>query len=129
MGGVLHIDERVVTGELLRQRRGEEDVLCLSPRSVVTPTGWDYIREMKLEVSRTAGTDGAPGPGAAIREVRPATDDGVKVVPNGRCDYPDRAFGCTTEEFGSGFADPEPASQTTAPGAPGEPARKGGGTP
>ena len=112
MGGVLRIDDRVVTGELLKRRHGDEAALWLSPRSVVTPTGWDYIREHKLEVSRAADAGGAPVTDAQIREVRPATADGIKVVPDSRCDYPDRAFGCTTEEFGSGFAEPEPSASS-----------------
>ena len=49
-----------------------------------------------------------------------AVADGQKVVPETRCDYPDRPFGCETDEFGSGFAEPESPAACNSPGGDAE---------
>ncbi len=43
---------------------------------------------------------------ASIREIAPP-----QMVCVGRCDLPDRSYGCQTEEFGSGYAAGTPAAQ------------------
>ena len=107
MAGVFRIEDRVVTGEeLQRQHRGQGQV-SLVPQAVITPTGWDYIRQHRLEVLRS---DEAPKVAPASPEPAAAAgiDQGTEtqLVQQGRCDQPDQPFGCQTEEFGSGFAEP-----------------------
>lgn len=57
-----------------------------------------------------AGLSGKAGSGrsaaASIREIAPP-----QMVCVGRCDLPDRAYGCQTEEFGSGYASGTPAAR------------------
>lgn len=105
MSEVLYIAEAVVTGEQLRRLHQGEAEVCFSPKTVVTPTAWDYLRERRLRVSRgepPAAPVADPNPGTPlIREVPPP-----QWTAEGRCDHPDRSFGCQTEEFGSGFAEP-----------------------
>ena len=115
MAVVAHIADRVVTGDTLaRQHQGEEEVR-VSPRAVVTPTGWDYIRQHRLALVRGEPESVAQGPAAPaadgsrsprIAEVRPLSPDEMRLVQEGRCDHPDRPYGCETDEFGSGFAEP-----------------------
>lgn len=124
MAEVLQIADPVVTGDGLRLlHRGQTEVR-VGPKTVLTPTAWDYVRQHQLRVVR-GDAEGAgpaavaPGPigevtpvraitasitpptGALVREVPPP-----QMVAQGRCDHPDRPFGCKTEEFGSGFAEP-----------------------
>ncbi len=130
MAAVVHIADRVVTGDTLaRQHQGEEEV-CVSPGTVVTPTGWDYIRQHRLSLVRGEPESAAQGPPAPaadggfsppIAEVRPLSPDEMRLVQEGRCDHPDRPFGCTTEEFGSGFAEPASCCECGVGGESGEP--------
>ncbi|MFA6112196.1 MAG: hypothetical protein WDA75_25845 [Candidatus Latescibacterota bacterium] len=124
MAGVLQIADPVVTGDGLRLlHRGQIEVQ-VGPKTVLTPTAWDYVRQHRLHVVRSGaegsgpvaaspGSTGEVSPPAAtaapagatvgnlVREVPPS-----QMVAQGRCDHPDRPFGCKTEEFGSGFAEP-----------------------
>jgi len=109
MTRVLHIADPVVTGEVLsRQHQGQEEV-CIPPGSVVTPTGWDYIRAHGVRVVRdTKPVAGAqPETAQKIREIPPAVANGEKVVAESHYEHPNRPYGCKTDEFGSGYADPE----------------------
>jgi hypothetical protein len=121
MAQILVVTDQVLTGDGLRQQHRGEDVVQVASRTVLTPSAWDFVRQQRLEVVRgevsaaaaqpepaampmagtAAGPDAVPAVvGAAIREVVP------QMIAAGRCDHPDRAFGCRTEEFGSGFAEP-----------------------
>lgn len=103
------IDAPVVTEALLRQQHQGQAELRLLPGAVITPTGWDYLRQHRVKVSRgeapapaASAAPAAPAPGQSlIPELSPAS-----LVQEGRCDHPDRACGCQTEEFGSGFVEP-----------------------
>jgi len=119
MAGVLHIGDPVVTGEdLRRQHQGQKEVR-FGPQAVVTPTAWDYIREHQLQVSRdeNSGRLQASAPSATgNRPAEPLIQEVVpeqRLVQEGRCDHPDRACGCKTEEFGSGFVEPSSCHDCT----------------
>jgi hypothetical protein len=103
MAQVLHIEEVVVTGEVLsRKHQGQEEVQ-VGEKAVVTPTAWDYLRQQRLRLSRGGAAQAAPrGPAreGLIQEVPPRQQG------QGRCAQPDRAWGCKDEEFGSGFVEP-----------------------
>ena len=118
MARVLHIADAVVTGEVLSRQHRDEEEVCIPPGSVVTPTGWDYIRAHGMQLVRDTRPVAAAQPEAVqeIREVPPAVANGEKVVPESRYEHPDRPYGCKTDEFGSGYADPE-RSQDGEPGA------------
>jgi hypothetical protein len=113
VAGTLHIAEPVVTEEVLRARHAGQDEVVVADEAVVTPTGWDYVRSNRIRLRRAASAAqpasavGAPGLMAAdgIAEVLPP-DVESGVLGRGRCDHPDRAYGCKTEEFGSGFVEP-----------------------
>ncbi|NKB70170.1 MAG: hypothetical protein GKR89_24105 [Candidatus Latescibacteria bacterium] len=101
MAGQFRIEDQVVTGDALqRQHQGQGQVSVL-PQAVITPTGWDYIRQHRLEVVRST---------TAPQSLPEAEDADTAVAAQqsqpGRCDQPDKPFGCQTEEFGSGFAEP-----------------------
>lgn len=132
MAETLHIGDSVVTEEVLRRRHGGETEVHICRRAVITPTGWDYIRDHRLRVTRVEQAALPPGAGSGslaaggfppvggyaaagrpsrgsgsgpIQEIRPSTDD-VSLIQQGRCEFPSRSFGCKTEEFGSGFVEP-----------------------
>ncbi len=98
MAGSLHIGDPVVTGDLLdREHQGERE-LSVAPDAILTPTAWDYIRQHRLQLSRSgAQPPAAETPHAANEEC---------IVSEGRCDHPDRSCGCQHEEFGSAFVEP-----------------------
>jgi len=98
----LYLDAPVLTEALLRQAHQGQEELRLRPNAVITPTGWDYIRQHRLKVTRgeAPATPAAPAP-SLIPELTPSSQ-----VQEGRCDHPDRPCGCRTEEFGSGFVEP-----------------------
>lgn len=114
MAGTLHIQALVVTEEVLRERHGGEDEVCVAKTAVVTPTGWDFLRAHRLRLTRVqpaaletsvpAPKAAAPAGGSIPEVLPPGTEGGV--LARGRCDHPDRAYGCKTEEFGSGFVQP-----------------------
>ena len=105
MSSVLHIPEMVVTGDdLARAHQGQEE-LCVGAAAVLTPTAWDYIRDQRLRLTRgeTAPESSKPvAPSASTNVVNEA-----QMVPHAQCDQPGRSCGCATEEFGSGFVQPE----------------------
>lgn len=132
MDRVLHIGDPVVTKEVLQRRHHGETDVHICRRAVITPTGWDYIRDHRLRVTRveqaalpsgaasgsllaagglppvgghTAASRPRAGSGA-IQEISPPTADDTSLVQQGRCEFPSRSFGCKTEEFGSGFVEP-----------------------
>lgn len=106
MSRACHLDAPIITEALLRQQHQGQEELRLLPGSVITPTGWDYIRQHRLKVIRgPAPAAPAPAPGL-IPELTPSS-----LVQEGRCDHPDRACGCQTEEFGSGFVEPASCGQ------------------
>ena len=124
MAGILHIGEMVVTDQVLRQRHAGQAEVLVAPRAVVTPSGWDYLRDQRLQLRRgdvrgprqhpqapasspqagPAAGGAAPSRGEIPEVLPPGSDAGV--LSRGRYEHPDRAFGCRTEEFGSGFVEP-----------------------
>ena len=117
MAGPLRITDPVVTGDCLRQQHRDEAEILVTSRAVITPTGWDYIRNHRLRVRRDEPTGVhaadpglgplAPSPdSSAIREVLPVAADGASIRQVGRFDHPDQPFGCKNDDFGSGFAEP-----------------------
>ena len=99
MTTVLHIGDSVVTGDLLaREHKGERAVSVVSD-AILTPTGWDYIRQHRLQLAR--GQVPAPL----------LNPDGERKGDAARCDHPDRSFGCQYEEFGSGYVEPACCSE------------------
>ena len=138
VAGLLHISDLVVTEDCLRRQHRDEAEIVIPTRSVVTPTGWDYIRNHRLRVRRgdvagappaASGSGSAPPapPSTAIPEVLPAAADGASIRQLGRFDHPDRPFGCKNDDFGSGFADSSLRQGDTVR-AP-QTARAGGGDP
>ena len=133
MASVLYIADPVVTEELLSQQHQGQEEVRVDPRSVITPTGWDYIRQHRLQLSRGEAEPPPPEPPPpeasltpeiAIPEISPAVADENRLVQEGRCDYPERPYGCRTEEFGSGFAESSsgqdrPVHQSPPPGESG----------
>jgi|APSaa5957512622_1039677.scaffolds.fasta_scaffold19558_1 hypothetical protein len=128
MENVLYVAEAVITEDLLRRLHQGQEEIRFGPKTVVTPTGWDFIREHQLRVSRgeapsgaetnepataripevgaeSAGSDNRQTGGGMIEEVCTP-----QMVQEGRCEHPDRSYGCKTDEFGSGFA--EASAQT-----------------
>ena len=102
MSSTCHIDAPVVTEALLRQQHQGQEELSVLPGAVITPTGWDYIRQRRLRVVRgEAPAVVQPSAPGLITELTPSS-----LVQEGRCDHPDRSCGCQTEEFGSGFVEP-----------------------
>ena len=144
MAGILHIGDRVVTEEILQRRHHGETDVHICTRAVVTPTGWDYIRDHRLRVTRVeqaalppgTASGGRPAAGGrtavgghaaagrpshhgadrsgTIPEIRPSAD-GTSLIQQGRCEFPSRSFGCKTEEFGSGFVEPSTCQECSLP--------------
>lgn len=124
LAGTLHISEAVITAGLLQQRHGDEGEVQVGAAAVITPTGWDYIRDHRLRVARghsappsrppaaPARQSGGASGSTQIREVQPPAADDTSIRSQGRCDYPEQPFGCKTDEFGSGFAGSGGAPQT-----------------
>ena len=117
MAGTLQICDAVVTEQVLRRQHAGQTEVVVSPRAVVTPTGWDYLRSQRLRLVRgsvPAASHHPQAPPAAPAKPAPAAGGAApampgtiaEVVPPGRYDHPDRAYGCRTEEFGSGFVEP-----------------------
>ena len=105
MSSVLHIEEAVVTGDdLSRAHRGQEE-LCVGAAAVLTPTAWDYIRDQRVRVTRGASVPEPSEPAPPSPPAGAATE--AQMVPQARCDQPGRSCGCATEEFGSGFIQPD----------------------
>jgi hypothetical protein len=105
----LDITAAVVTEEVLRSSHAGESEIRVPAAAVVTPSAWDYVRYHRLQLirgSRRAAVGSSSAATAeAITEVLPPGSD-AGVLSKGRCDHPDRSYGCRTEEFGSGFVEP-----------------------
>ena len=99
MTAVLHIGDRVVTGDLLAREYKGERAVSVVPDAILTPTAWDYIRQHRLQLARGQ----APAPSAEVDEER--------IGGEGACDHPDRSSGCQHEEFGSGYIEPACCSE------------------
>jgi hypothetical protein len=101
MTSVLYIEESIVTGEILVGAHSGEREVCVNETAIVTPTGWDFLRNSRLRLIRSSVTKKP----VSSRLVKEKTDqymmDGL-----GRCNQPDCSSGCIDEEFGSGFVEP-----------------------
>ena len=111
MTQILDIAAAVITEQVLRAHHSGEDEVMVTPDAIITPSAWDYLRFHRLRLNRGSSA-GAPAPDpqspageTAIAEVLPPGSE-AGVLSQGRCDHPDRAYGCRTEEFGSGFVEP-----------------------
>jgi hypothetical protein len=122
MDKTLTTEERVVTSEVLGRVHQGQVRLYLGPGSVLTPSGWDYVNQHHLEVVRgatppasepAAAQASCPAPDPGISEVLPAVAEDTRIVQEGRCDHPDQACGCESEEFGSGFVEPDDCTDCT----------------
>lgn len=125
MAQVLDIAAAVVTEEVLRQAHTGQQEIRVAPGALVTPSGWDFLRYHRLQLVRggalgsatATSRSGSAAPAAsataasatAITEILPPGSE-AGVLSRGRCDHPDKAFGCRTEEFGSGFVEPSSCS-------------------
>jgi len=132
VAGPLRITDPVITEDCLRQQHRDEAELLVGSRAIITPTGWDYIRNHRLRVQHDehdepAGeppADSGLGPAApspepsAIPEVLPVAADGASIRQVGRFDHPDQPFGCKNDDFGSGFAEPSSGQDGDAGQAP-----------
>lgn len=106
MASLLYIKDAVVTGDLLAQRHASEEEVRVGEAAIVTPTGWDYLRQNRLRLSRGSVDDASSAQEAApaaalVTEVPAAQMEGA-----GRCEHPGRSCGCQDEEFGSGYVEP-----------------------
>ena len=107
MASILYIEEAVVTGDLLSRLHGDESEIRIADSAIVTPTGWDYLRQHRVQLSKgdaPASTRCSPNGVADVSqssEVEHSQMDGA-----GRCEHPSRSCGCQTEEFGSGYVEP-----------------------
>jgi hypothetical protein len=114
----LDIAAAVVTEQVLRACHTEEVEVHVAVNAVVTPSAWDYLRFHRLRLTRGSSGGGRPGTDreaataatASITEVLPPGSE-AGVLSRGRCDHPDQAYGCRTEEFGSGFVEPADCSE------------------
>jgi|GEM_PF-556500 hypothetical protein len=121
MAHTLQLDEMLITESLLAQRHQQEGEVHLHAKAIVTPSARDYLRMHGVVLIQGASGSSTIGsaarsssPGAAtsspttgtpIQEILPpGSESGL--LYHGRCDHPDRAFGCQTEEFGSGYVEP-----------------------
>ena len=107
MASILYIEEAVVTGDLLSRLHGDESEIRIADSAIVTPTGWDYIRQHRVQLSKGEApafprrSPNGVADVSQISEVEPLQMDGA-----GRCEHPGRSCGCQTEEFGSGYVEP-----------------------
>lgn len=103
MAAVLHIDDTVVTGDLLSRAHQGEREFSFVPDAILTPTAWDYIRQHRLQVSRGGGVSAATSSNAGQPDT---AETAGQIISEGRCEHPDRSCGCQHEEFGSGYVEP-----------------------
>ena len=100
MTSVLYIEESVVTGEILAGAHSAEREVCVNETAIVTPTGWDFLRNARLRLIRGSASKKT----VSLRAVEKKTDEHM-MDGLGRCNQPERSCGCVDEEFGSGFAE------------------------
>ena len=112
MTQVLDISETVITERVLLALHSGQAEVRVAPGAVVTPSGWDFLRSNRVRLARGTGAASVAQPSAplapaiaGIHEVLPPGSD-TGVLSRGRCDHPDKPYGCRTEEFGSGFVEP-----------------------
>ncbi len=122
MAAPLHIDGSLITEALLQQEHQGQSEISIRDGAIITPSARDYLRYHRVTVvagGRSGSAPAAPkqtarqavttstssGVGTPIQEILPPGAEGGMLY-RGRCDHPDRAFGCRTEEFGSGFVEP-----------------------
>ena len=100
---VLYVEESVVTGDVLVKTHSDEEEVCVSETAIVTPTGWDYLRNFRLRLVRGCGPGSTkPIPQKVVlKQIDPNEMDGL-----GICNQPESSCGCVDEEFGSGFVEP-----------------------
>lgn len=126
MAAPLHIDASLVTEALLTQLLKDEREISLADGAIITPSARDYMRLHRVTVvdaRRSAAPSRTVAPsemGTPIQEVLPPGAEGG-LLYQGRCDHPDRSFGCRTEEFGSGFVQPACCAACAAKGSNGGP--------
>ena len=103
MASVLYVEESVVTGDVLVKTHSDEEEVCVSETAILTPTGWDYLRNFRLRLVRGYGPGSTkPIPQKAVlKQIDPNEMDGL-----GICNQPESSCGCVDEEFGSGFVEP-----------------------
>ncbi|MAN23281.1 MAG: hypothetical protein CME10_03340 [Gemmatimonadetes bacterium] len=101
MASVLYVEESVVTGDILVNVHSEEEEVCVSETAIVTPTGWDYLRNKRLRLIRGSKSKKAIPQELDSKHISQNEMDGI-----GRCDQPESSCGCVDEEFGSGFVEP-----------------------
>ena len=96
MAAILYIADPVVTEDFLNQQHQDQEELCVSPQTVITPTGWDYIRRRGLHLSRgevaasrstRAEKATAVAKSTDTEQSRPASIEDAQMVPEGRCDH------------------------------------------
>ena len=103
MAAGLHIDDTVVTGDLLSRAHQGEREFSFVPDAILTPTAWDYIRQHRLQVSRGDGVSAATSSNAGQPDT---AETAGQIISEGRCEHPDRSCGCQHKEFGSGYVEP-----------------------
>jgi len=113
LASVLHIEDAVITGDMLARKHGAEEEVCIGEAAIVTPTAWDYLRQKHLRLQRGAVEQMAAVAVAAEQNaVAEAVANDVliaeaKVMDGlGRCEQPRESCGCQDEEFGSGYVEP-----------------------
>ena len=112
MATVLYIGDPVITeATLYRHHHGQAEV-CITPAAVVTPTGWDYIRNRRLCLTRGQVPAGSSSP-VPVARTGAEGENAAETAQSqaGKCDRPGECFGCDEgEEFGSGFVEPTSCS-------------------
>ncbi|HCL31604.1 MAG TPA: hypothetical protein DIC52_24645 [Candidatus Latescibacteria bacterium] len=118
MAAGLDIAAVVVTEQVLRASHTKEVEVHVAVNAVVTPSAWDYLRFHRLRLTRSASGAGRSDTNKAVPTADPTSITEVLppgseagVLSRGRCDHPDQAYGCQTEEFGSGFVQPAACSE------------------
>jgi len=106
MAGVLHIGDRVITGDSLSRTHQGEREFSVAPDAILTPTAWDYVRQHRLQVNRDEAVVGTAAVDKADAEQSDAIETDNRIDGLGRCKRPDRSCGCQDEEFGSGYVEP-----------------------
>ena len=111
MSTVLYIADPVITeATLLRQHNGQGEV-CVTASAVVTPTGWDYLRQKQLRLSRGQVPAGSSSPVVSRGDGGNVAAE-TTLIQAGRCERPGDCYGCEGgEEFGSGFIEPASCSE------------------
>lgn len=105
MNFVLEVKLMVITGDNLAGKYQGERELLVENAAVLTPTAWDFVRDHRMRVTR-GKTAMSSFPSAAALPAN-KVEVGSQMVAHGQCDHPGISCGCDTDEFGSGFVQPE----------------------